>query len=132
LTVPRRAILAAGGAAVLAAAVSGADARKRRRPSTPAYTGGQLGWRYCITCRGLFFSPQNAALGVCLASGKHQPHKAVSSVLYEEGDFGPWGRCTKRARLFSANPFGVCPKGGQHVNDGGRSFNLWSGAASVG
>jgi hypothetical protein len=124
----RRTVLAAGGAAALAAMASAAPA------DAAGYEGVQLGWRFCPNCRGLFFSPKNKPAGTCPAGGKHQPRKDVNYVLYEQGGtWFYWVRCTKCAGLFAGEEEDtVCPKGGQHTGDNARLYKLWRGPGITG
>jgi hypothetical protein len=122
----RRAVLAAGGVAALAAVASAAPVE------AATYQNAQLGWRFCSKCRGLVYSPKGGGVGTCPAGGKHQPSKTVDYVLYEEGTLPNWRRCTKCAGLFGGDvALGVCPKGGQHAGDT-RIFELWLGPGITG
>jgi hypothetical protein len=118
----RRTVLAAGGVAAVAALASTGPAE------AAGYEGVQLGWRFCLNCRGLFYSPKNKPAGTCPAGGKHQPRKDVNYVLYEEGvESYSWLRCTKCAGLYFAAPIDtVCPKGGEHSGDNTRNFEVWT------
>jgi hypothetical protein len=129
-TSSRRTLLAAGGAAALATVAGAAPA------NAAAYEGAELGWRFCPKCRGLFKGKGTKSTGACPAGGKHEPRKDVEYILYRDGNWPHWWRCSKCAGLFYVvfilPEEGTCPKGGSHASDDARSFTLWSGAGTPG
>lgn len=128
----RRDVLLAGAGAALALATLS--------ESVAAAATAKSGWRYCLTCRGLFAGKGTRSVGVCPAGGPHTPEKAYSYVLLadlqvEDLDLTKvWLQCRKcRGLCIPVAPPGIpsvgaCPKGGTHAPTG-PTYAVWKGTA---
>jgi endonuclease/exonuclease/phosphatase family metal-dependent hydrolase len=102
-------------------------------------TQTQAGWRYCNKCQGLFFAPNEAAVGLsrCSAGGTHASLAQSQSFNYSLGHGLPdglgrqngWRYCNKCQGFFFASAEADvgrsrCPAGGSHASLAqSRSFN---------
>jgi len=86
-------------------------------------------WCYCSKCKGLFYAGESG--GHCPRSGGHDPSLSYDYELnyanrptsdYQDG----WWHCLKCQGLHYKidNPFGRCPAGGNHTNEGSYSYVL--------
>ena len=117
---------ALGGGAVLLGIAGGT------LQAQPARASYQDGWAYCSKCKGMFYESEGA--GRCPGT---QGHNARLSEYYEiDYDIHTnyvwqdrWWHCKKCQGLHykNTNPFGQCPAGGFHTNEGSHNYVLYHG-----
>jgi hypothetical protein len=92
---------------------------------------GQVNWRWCSKCEGLFFFG-SANFGRCPAGLVHDPFDSRDYVLQQNTLFVPlgaqagWRWCRKcQGLFFGENPTnGFCPSGTRHDPKQSGDYNL--------
>ena len=95
--------------------------------STGANVQGQMGWKWCSKCQGLYFA--NNPGSKCPAGGSHINTGSGSYVLAFQSSSNAgqanWRWCNKCQGLFFAgNPGSKCPGGGEHNTTGSGNYSL--------
>jgi hypothetical protein len=89
------------------------------------YTAGQVNWRWCDKCQGLFF----AGTAACAAGGLHDHTNSGHYILNNSGrgeGQSDWRWCNKCQQLtfVGAGSAGICAAGGTHDHGGSDTYRI--------